>query len=263
MSDLLFDFNQMKQFLEEKYRQFNTKDFIKTDPIQIPHLFTKKEDIEISGFLTSIIAWGNRKMIIRNAMRMLQVMDFSPYEFILQTPENQFFKITDVKHRTFNTEDFIYFLRSLKNIYQNHGGLEEVFAEGFKKDKTVKSAIAYFREVFFSLEDYPQRTLKHISDVNKGSAAKRINMFLMWMVRQDYSGVHFGLWKSIPVSELKIPLDVHTGNAARALGLLQRKQNDWKAVEEVTQNLKLFDPQDPVKYDFALFGLDLENKKKI
>ncbi len=259
--DFLLPADELKQLLEEKYLQFNTPDFIQSDPIQIPHTFGTKENIEISGFLAATIAWGNRKMIIRNAYRMIDLMGGDPYYFVKNATDEDIDSIEEFKHRTFNVIDFRYFLKALKNIYLNHGGLERVFNDGFIIDNTVKSAISYFRKVFFSLDDYPHRTEKHVSNVDKGSAAKRINMFLMWMVRDDGRGVHFGLWRKIPASALMLPLDVHTGNAARDLGLLKRKQNDWKAVEEVTANLRIFDPQDPVKYDFALFGLDLETKK--
>lgn len=256
-----FDFEQVRQILEEKYLQYNNVSFIESDPIQIPHLFTTKEDIEIAGFLAAIIAWGNRKMIIRNALKMMQIMDNMPYKFILEVSEQDFEHIDNFVHRTFNIIDFRFFLRSLQNIYRNYGGLERVFTYGYRQGGSVKAAIEYFRSVFFSLPNYPKRTEKHISCVSRGSAAKRINMFLMWMVRKDDKGVHFGLWKGIDTRDLMLPLDIHTSNSARALGLLNRRQNDWKAVEELTGNLKLFDPKDPVKYDFALFGLDLENKK--
>ncbi len=256
-----FDFQQLKQILDEKYLLFNTPAFIETDPIQVPHLFSRKEDIEIAGFLAATIAWGNRKMIIRNALRMISFMDNEPYQFLLGATEEDINGIERFVHRTFNTQDFHYFLRSLQNIYRNHGGLEKVFTQGYKSGGTIASAIIHFRKVFFSLPDCPPHAQKHVSCVSRGSAAKRINMFLMWMVRDDGRGVHFGLWKDIPTSALMLPLDVHTGNSARALGLLTRKQNDWKAVEEVTASLRLFDPKDPVKYDFALFGLDLEDKK--
>ncbi len=243
-----------KEFLEEKHNQYNTPDFINSDPIQIPHQFTKKEDIEIIAFLSSIIAWGNRKMIIRNAKRITEIMQNNPYEFILNLSKADLENISDFKHRTFQLIDFKYFLLSLQNIYKNHNGLEAIFTKGFNYEKSIFSAIKYFREVFFELP-HEKRTEKHIANVTKKSAAKRLNMFLMWMIRNDKRGVHFGLWKKIPTSELKIPLDVHVGNTARSLALLTRKQNDWQAVEELTNNLKQFDKNDPVKYDFALFGL--------
>ncbi len=252
---------QLKELLEQKYRQFNTWDFIKDDPIQIPHKFKKKEDIEIAAFLSAMIAWGNRKMIIRNALKMMKIMNFEPYNFLMNTSFAQLEHIPEVKHRTFNRDDFIFFLKALKNIYENYDGLEAVFYHGYKKNKSIKEAIIHFRKVFFSLNEWLPRTQKHIPDPQKGSAAKRLNMFLMWMVRKDYSNVHFGIWKYFDKKNLMLPLDIHTGNAARYLGLLKRKQNDWKAVVEITETLKKFDPNDPVKYDFALFGIDIELKK--
>ncbi|RLD49524.1 MAG: TIGR02757 family protein [Bacteroidetes bacterium] len=245
--------SEIKEFLEEKHDLYNQVSFIDSDPIQIPHLFSRKEDIEIAGFLTSSIAWGNRKMIIRNARKIIAFMQNNPYEFLL----NENICLSDVQnigHRTFKPEDFLFFLQSLKNIYENHGGLEDVFTKGYKNENSVFSAITYFRNIFFELP-HLQRTEKHIANVMKNSAAKRINMFLMWMVRKDNRGVHFGLWDKISPADLIIPLDIHTGNTARSLELLTRKQNDRKAAEELTNNLKKFEPEDPVKYDFALFGL--------
>jgi len=245
--------NEIKEFLEEKHDLYNQSSFIESDPIQIPHQFSKKEDIEIAGFLTSAIAWGNRKMIIKNAEKMIAFMQNNPYEFLL----NEDISLSDVQnigHRTFKPEDFLFFLQSLKNIYKNHGGLEDIFTRGYKTDNSVFSAISYFRNIFFELP-HLDRTEKHIANVIKNSAAKRINMFLMWMVRNDNRGVHFGLWDKISPADLIIPLDVHSGNTARSLGLLTRKQNDRKAAEELTNNLKQFDPEDSVKYDFSLFGL--------
>ena len=250
--------SEIKEFLEEKHDLYNQASFIDSDPIQIPHLFSKKEDIEIAGFLTSSIAWGNRKMIIRNAEKMIAFMQNNPYEFLL----NEDISLSDVQnigHRTFKPEDFLFFLQSLKNIYKNHVGLEDVFTRGYKTENSVYSAISYFRNIFFELP-HLDRTEKHIANVIKNSAAKRINMFLMWMVRNDNRGVHFGLWDKISPADLIIPLDVHTGNTARSLGLLKRKQNDRKAAEELTDNLKQFDPDDPIKYDFALFGLGVFEK---
>ncbi len=244
---------ELKEFLEEKHDLYNRPSFIDSDPIQIPHQYSKKEDIEIAGFLASTIAWGKRSMIIKNAEKMMSVLNHNPHEFILNADNKDFEKVATVGHRTFKPVDFLYFLKSLKNIYEHHGGLEEVFTKGFKKENSIFGAIEYFRKIFFEL-NHETRTEKHIANVAKNSAAKRINLFLMWMVRKDNRGVHFGIWKKIPVSELLIPLDVHSGNTARALGLLKRKQNDKKAVEELTGKLKEFDPNDPVKYDFALFG---------
>lgn len=244
----------IQSFLDQKVTTFNHSTFIGTDPIQVPALFDTKENIEIAGFLAATISWGQRPTIIRNALKLVSLMKNNPIEFLLHTPENEWDVFQEFKHRTFNGLDCIYFFRSLKNIYLNHGGLEQVFSDGFHKDKSIFSALTYFRKIFFEL-DHPHRTEKHVSDVGKGASAKRLNMYLRWMVRSDQSGVDFGLWKQIPASALMLPLDVHTGNVARKLGLLTRTQNDWKAVEEITAKLREFDPEDPIKYDFALFGL--------
>jgi len=250
---------ELKQFLNEKYDLYNRPSFIETDPIQVPHNFIKKEDIEITAFLSAQIAWGNRKMIIRNSYKIVEILHNNPYEFIMNLSEKELRNIPEFKHRTFQSVDFQYFIKSLQNIYKNHKGLEEVITNGYKIDNTVYSAIKNFRKVFFE-STHEKRTEKHIANVEKKSAAKRINMFLMWMIRNDNRGVHFGIWKKIPASFLQIPLDVHVGNTARELGLLKRKQNDWIAVAELTENLKKFDISDPVKYDFALFGLGVFEK---
>ena len=226
----------IQSFLDQKYLSFNHPVFIETDPIQVPALFTTKENIEIAGFLAATLAWGQRPTIIRNALSVIGLMDNNPLEFLLNTPENEWIRFSDFKHRTFNGTDCHYFLKSLRNIYLNHGGLETIFTSGFQKDQTIFSALVHFRKVFFELE-HEHRTEKHVSDVMKGAAAKRLNMFLRWMIRSDQSGVDFGLWKQIPSSALMLPLDVHTGNVARKLGLLTRTQNDWRAVEEITQKL--------------------------
>jgi uncharacterized protein (TIGR02757 family) len=244
----------IKSFLDEKIQLFNRAEFIETDPIQVPALFTSKENIEIAGFLAATLAWGQRPTIIRNALKLIALMKNDPIDFLLNTPEDDWDVFRDFKHRTFNGTDCIYFLKSLKNIYQNHGGLEQVFTDGFRNGNSVTSALVHFRKVFFELE-HERRTEKHVSDVEKGAAAKRLNMYLRWMVRNDQANVDFGLWKQIPSSALMLPLDVHTGNVARKLGLLTRTQNDWCAVEEITAKLREFDLEDPIKYDFALFGL--------
>ncbi len=245
--------SQLRQFLDEKYRKYNQAWFIESDPIQIPHSFDKKEDIEISAFLSATIAWGNRKMIIRNAKEMMRPMDFAPYDFVQNHQEADLAVFDDFKHRTFNAVDLRFFIQSLNNCYANHGGLEQIFTRGYRKNQYIKEALSEFRSTFFVIP-FPERTTKHISNVNKNSAAKRLNMFLMWMVRQDKQGLHFGLWKDILPKDLMLPLDVHTSCIGRELSLLKRKQNDWKAVEEITANLRFFDAKDPVKYDFALFG---------
>jgi uncharacterized protein (TIGR02757 family) len=246
----------LKEFLDEKYSQYNTLSFIETDPIQVPHSFSNAEDIEISAFLTSMIAWGKRSIIINNARKLMQLMGNTPFDFVMNADELALKHLNAFKHRTFNSTDLEFFILSLRNIYKNHGGLRTIFeANGHD----IKKAISEFRKVFFSIE-HPARTMKHISDVDKNSAAKRLNLFLMWMVRNDKVGVHFGLWNKIESSVLKLPLDVHTANVGRKLGLLTRKQNDWLAVEEITSKLSAFDKKDPVKYDFALFGLGVFEK---
>lgn len=249
----------IQSFLDQKVLSFNHLTFIETDPIQIPKLFTTKENIEISGFLAATIAWGQRPTIIRNAHRLITLMQNDPFEYLMNSAEQDWDLFQDFKHRTFNGTDCIYFLKALKNIYLNHGGLEQVFTEGFRKEDSVFSALVHFRKVFFELK-HERRTEKHVSDVERGAAAKRLNMYLRWLVRTDKAGVDFGLWKQIPASALMLPLDVHTGNVARKLGLLTRAQNDWRAVEEVTAKLWEFDSDDPVKYDFALFGLGVFEK---
>jgi len=252
-------FEHIHSFLDQKYLSFNHPVFIETDPIQVPALFTTKENIEIAGFLSATLSWGQRPTIIRNALSIIHRMDNNPLEFLLNTSEVEWSTFADFKHRTFNGIDCQYFLKSLRNIYLNHGGLESIFNIGFQKDQTIFSALLHFRKVFFELE-HEHRTEKHVSDVVKGAAAKRLNMFLRWMIRSDQFGVDFGLWKQIPSSALMLPLDVHTGNVARKLGLLTRTQNDWRAVEEITARLREFDPEDPIKYDFALFGLGVFEK---
>ena len=250
--------NEIKELLDQKYLEFNKEEFIKTDPIQIPKMFSDSENIEIAGFMTATIAWGNRKMIINNSTKLLNLMDNSPVDFVLNHTENDLKSLSVFKHRTFNGEDCVFFIKSLKNIYKNHGGLKIVFETLFNKHKNIKDTIIDFRKIFFEIE-YPHRTTKHIANVANKSAAKRINMFLRWMVRTDNNGVDFGIW-NIPTSALMMPLDVHSGNVSRKLGLLLRKQNDWQAVEELTNNLKQFDENDPVKYDFALFGMGVFDK---
>ncbi len=249
------NFSELKDFLDEKVTQYNTLDFIESDPVQIPHLFTQKEDIEIAGFLSATIAWGNRKMIIKNSHRMMELMGNSPYDFIMSHSQTQLESLNSFVHRTFNGQDLIGFIQSLQNIYKNHGGLESVFAKNQESDSIQKS-ISEFKKVFFEIP-HLARTQKHISDPLNNSAAKRINMYLRWMCRQDNKGVDLGIWKSISPSKLSCPLDVHSGNVARKLGLLLRKQNDGKALLELDTKLRELDANDPVKYDFALFGLGI------
>jgi len=248
----------LKSFLDAKVLQYNNLDFIASDPIQIPHQFSKKEDIEIAGFLTATIAWGNRKMIIKNATKLMALMDNSPFDFLINHQQNDLESLNGFVHRTFNTIDLKYFITALHHIYKSFDGLEAAF-KPLTDENDMQMAIHRFKHHFFELT-HPQRSTKHISDPVKGSAAKRLNMFLRWMVRKDNAGVDFGLWQSISPSKLSCPLDVHSGRVARKLGLLNRKQNDWKAVIELDKNLRLLDPKDPAKYDFALFGLGVFEK---
>lgn len=250
--------SELKEFLDEKVILYNNPKFIESDPIQIPHLFTKKEDIEIAAFLTATISWGNRTMIIKNSYKMMELLDNSPYDFILNHDEKDLKSFDSFVHRTFNSIDFRQFIKSLQHIYKNHGGLENALAIK-DNSETYQTAIHQFKKVFFEIE-HQQRTQKHVSDPLKNSAAKRINMFLRWMVREDKAGVDFGIWDTHSASNLSCPLDVHSGNVARKLKLLLRKQNDWKALSELDKNLRKLDKKDPVKYDFALFGLGVFEK---
>lgn len=252
------DINEIKELLDQKFLEFNQEEFIKTDPIQIPRMFSDEKNIEISGFLAATIAWGNRKMIINNSKKLMQLIDNSPIDFVLNHTPKDLKKLADFKHRTFNGEDAIFFIKSLKNIYSNYGGLKSIFENSYSKNQNIKDTINDFRKIFFEI-DHPKRTTKHVANVEKKSAAKRINMYLRWMARKDNNGVDFGIW-DIPSSALMMPLDVHSGNVSRKLGLLTRKQNDWPAVEELTNNLKQFDSADPVKYDFSLFGMGVFDK---
>jgi uncharacterized protein (TIGR02757 family) len=245
--------HEFKEFLDEKAVQYEQVHFLEKDPIQIPHSFEKKEDIEISGFLVATIAWGNRVSIIKNGKRMMELMDNDPYSFILNHSEKELNSLKSFVHRTFNGTDFIYFVQSLQNIYLKHGGLEKVFSKDFQAER-MDNNIHHFKKIFFELP-HQIRTEKHVSDPVKGSAAKRINMFLRWMVRPATKKVDFGIWNRISTKQLSCPLDIHSGSVARDLQLLKRKQNDLKALIELDTVLRSFDPVDPVKYDFALFGL--------
>lgn len=245
--------DELKDFLDQKVIQYNNPDFIEADPISVPHRYTLKEDIEIAGFLAATIAWGNRKMITQNGHRIMDLLGNSPHDFIMNHKASHLARLDGFVHRTFNADDLKYFITALKHIYKNHGGLENLFNQHASAN-SLQPAIHHLSKIFFEIP-HPTRTTKHISDPEKGSAAKKINMYLRWMIRNDNRGVDFGIWKALQPSQLSCPLDVHSGNVARKLGLLERKQNDSRAVEELDSNLRLLDPEDPVKYDFALFGL--------
>lgn len=249
---------ELKLFLDEKVCLYNAPGFIELDPIQIPHRYSAKEDIEISGFLTATIAWGNRKMIIKSASKLMELMGNSPYDFVMNHKDSDLANFDGFVHRTFNGTDAKYFLKGLKHIYRNKGGLETIFSN-FTTEYSTQTAIHEFKKEFFSL-NHPPRTTKHISDPAKGSVAKRINMYLRWLIRTDNSGVDFGIWKSITPGQLSCPIDIHSGNVARKLGLITRRQNDAIALKELDCNLRKMDKDDPVKYDYALFGLGVFEK---
>ncbi len=251
----------LKEFLDDLVDVYNTVDFIKDDPISIPRLFSVKEDIEISGFLAATIAWGQRPVILKNSLRMLELMDAAPHDFIRNATALDFKRFNTFVHRTFNGTDCIYFLKGLQNIYKSHGGLETLFSDSLKQsDGDMALAIHNARTTFLSHRQ-PERTAKHFADPLRNSSAKRICMFLRWMVRKDKRGVDFGIWKTIKPSQLYCPLDIHSGRVARELNLLHRNQNDWKAVEELTVSLRELDSSDPVKYDFALFGMGVGERE--
>ena len=251
--------DELKQFLEEKYLQYNTPSFIESDPVSIPHSFISMHDREVSGFLAAAISWGRRDLILRSSRRLLEMMDNRPYEFIMNATGSDLSRVDGFVHRTFNGKDCIAFMKGLKMVYTRYHSMEEAIVEGMGKERSLAEGLANLRALFFSA-DHEKHAEKHFADVLSGSAGKRLFMFLRWMVRKDNKGVDFGIWTMINPSELFIPLDFHSGNTARKLGLLKRKMNDWKAVLELTSLLKEFDADDPVKYDFALFGLGVNER---
>lgn len=257
----MIDSGELKAFLDQKFEEFNQPGFITDDPICIPHRFSKKQDIEIAGFFAAILAWGQRKTIVNKCTELLEMMGNAPHDFIKNHSEADLKPLVGFKHRTFNATDTLYFIHKLKSHYQGHESLESAFLpKASHQPFDMKAALISFRDYFFDLPDSPQRTRKHISTPANKSACKRLNMFLRWMVRKDNGGVDFGIWKNIPTASLICPCDVHVDRIARRLGLITRKQTDWQTAEELTNNLKKFDPQDPVKYDFALFGLGVMEK---
>ncbi len=243
----------ISELLEELYERFNTADFIAEDPISIPHRYTKQEDIEIAGFLAATIAWGNRKAIVKSASRMMEYLDDAPYDFVMNSSEQELDQLHSYVHRTFNGFDLRDFILALRSISQRYGSIGGLFESRFLESGSMADVFAHFRREFF-MSSHQQRCEKHLSSIERGAACKRLCMYTRWMVRTDSQGVDFGLWRAIPKSALYMPLDVHSGNVARALGLLTRKQNDWRSVIELTERLREYDAEDPVKYDFALFG---------
>lgn len=267
----LSDKASLKKFLDRKVDEYNQLSFIKSDPVCIPHLFSKKQDIEIAGFFAAIFAWGNRTTIINKSKELLHLMDNSPYEFILNHHVSDLKRLHGFKHRTFNTTDLLYFIVFFKHHYSKNKSLESAFfdQDSILKEHTeaspavgglVGAALNHFYNYFFSLEDSPARTVKHIASPQKNSTCKRLNMFLRWMVRKDHNGVDFGIWQKISAAQLICPIDVHVARVARHFNLLDRKATDWQAAIELTDNLRSFDESDPVKYDFALFGMGVMEK---
>lgn len=253
MSQIIID------LLNEKYELFNQPNFIQHDPISIPHQFNKKQDIEITGFIAATLAWGQRKTIINKCNELIELMDNAPYDFIKNHQDSDLKRFLAFKHRTFNATDTLYFLEFFKDFYTKNDSLEDAFLVGLKdNDEDIKAGLENFQNLFFGLEDYPIRTRKHVATPARNSSCKRINMFLRWMVRKDNKGVDFGIWDKIKTSALVCPCDVHVERVARKLGLITRPKPDWQTAVELTQNLKQLDPIDPVKYDFALFGLGVE-----
>lgn len=251
----------MKDFLEEKYQQYCRPDFIPNDPICIPHQYTKLQDIEITAFWAAILAWGQRKTIINKCRELFSMMDHDPHNFILNHSDQELKLFEKFVHRTFNGTDTLYFIHFFKEFYSQNMSLEQAFTQGLShQQQHVGIGLNNFENLFFQSEYAPQRTRKHIASPQKGSACKRINMFLRWMVRTDREGVDFGLWKNIGSAQLICPCDLHVDRVARKLSLISRKQTDWQTAVELTNNLRLMDPADPVKYDFALFGLGIEEK---
>jgi uncharacterized protein (TIGR02757 family) len=258
-------FLRLKGFLDKKVEEYNQPSFIAPDPISVPHLFSKKQDIEIAGFFASIFAWGNRTTIIKKAKELMQLMDNAPHDFITQHSDKQLKNLLSFKHRTFNTTDLLYFILFLRHHYSKYNSLEAAFLQNISKaslseDDLVEKALTTFHDYFFSLEDAPLRTKKHIATPARNSTCKRLNMYLRWMVRKDKCGVDFGLWTKIKPSQLICPIDVHVARVAKRFGLIARKQVDWLTALELTSHLREFDPHDPAKYDFALFGLGVVEK---
>lgn len=246
----------LKEFLDQKSELYNRRGFIENDPISIPHLFKKKQDIEIAGLFAATLAWGQRKTIIRKCRELLELMDNDPHTFILNHKEHDLKRFLDFKHRTFNSTDLLYFIESLRHYYIEYDSLESAFFSNVQ-DETVEQGLIKFNKLFFQL-DHPRRTQKHVATPERKSTCKRLVMYLRWMVRHDKNGVDFGIWKKISPAQLVCPCDLHVDRVARSLKLIKRKQTDWQTALELTSNLRELDPTDPVKYDFALFGLGIE-----
>ena len=247
---------ELHELLEHLHDKYNRAEFIEPDPISIPHSFSDRHDREISGFLAAAIAWGNRKAIVKSARRMVQYMDYAPADFVRNASEQELRHLQTYVHRTFNGQDFTDFVLCMRHIMERWGGIGEFFEQNYLATQDMAQVLSLFRREFFSCDHNPHSE-KHLSSIDKGAACKRLNMYLRWFVRHDDRGVDFGLWRKIPMSALYMPLDIHTGRMGRSLGLLNRKQDDWKAVEELTATLRNFDENDPVRYDYSLFGVGI------
>ncbi len=248
---------ELRDILEHLHDKYNRPEFIEADPISIPHSFTDLRDREIAGFLAATIAWGNRKAIVRSARRMVEYMDGTPYDFVCNASEQDLTRLQSYVHRTFNGGDFTDFVRSMRRICQRYGSMGELFQRNYEECGDMAEVFSRVRREFFEGEHNPHCE-KHLSSVDKGAACKRLNMYVRWFVRRDDRGVDFGVWRRIPMSALYLPLDIHSGNMGRELGLLKRKQSDWKATVEITSSLRAFDAEDPVRYDFSLFGAGID-----
>lgn len=253
--------SKLKDFLNKKVDEYDQPFFIDKDPVCIPHMFSKKQDIEIAGFFAAIFAWGNRTTIINKSRELMQLMDNAPHDFCLHHSDADLKKLLSFKHRTFNPTDLLYFIDFFHQHYSNNNSLESAFTKSMKKnDENIENALNGFYNYFFSFEHVPKRTLKHIASPDKKASCKRLCMYLRWMVRRDSDGVDFGIWKKIQPSQLVIPLDLHVARVARHFKLLERKQTDWQAALELTEAMKTLDKNDPAKYDFALFALGVLEK---
>lgn len=252
---------ELRDLLEHLHDKYNRPEFIEPDPISIPHSFSDRHDREVAGFMAATIAWGNRKAIVKSAARMMQYMDYSPADFVRNASASELAHLQSYVHRTFNGQDFTDFVLAIRGITERWGGIGEFFEQNYVATQNIPQVLSLFRKEFFSIEHNPHCE-KHLSSIDKGAACKRLNMYLRWFVRRDDRGVDFGLWKKIPMSALYLPLDVHTGNMGRALGLLTRKQSDWKATDEITRSLREFCSDDPVRYDYSLFGAGIDGYLK-
>ncbi len=252
-----FGRDELRDLLETLHDKYNRPEFIENDPISIPHSFSSRDDREVSGLLASTIAWGNRKAIVKSARRMMQYMDNAPADFVRNASERELALLESYVHRTFNGQDFIDFVRGVRGMCERFGGIGNFVEERYEATGSMAQVLSEFRREFFSC-DHNSHCEKHLSSIDKGAACKRLNMYFRWFVRRDERGVDFGEWRRVPMSALYLPLDVHTGNMGRALGLLRRKQSDWKATVEITESLREFDADDPVRFDFSLFGAGID-----